>query len=215
MDARLSAYPPINEYGRILGMINTPVRVGMPLDDFIRQYDQQPFELINGERILKMPTVSLHTEVIRILFLALYAWVSQRKLGEVFQEATFILPDRADASWVTGARTPDVLFYTGNRVADYKADTPNWHQRPYPLVPDLVIEVVSPNDLYSDVERKVAAYLVDGVRLVVVVDPQLQRVTVDLPDGTHHKLAGDAVLDLSAVIDGCALPLAEIFAPLR
>lgn len=82
-------------------------------------------------------------------------------------------------------------------------------------MPDLVIKVISPTDLYSDVERKIAAYLADGVRMVVVVDPQLQRVTVDLPDGTRRKLAGDAALDLGAMIEGCALPLAEIFAPAR
>lgn len=196
-------------------MSNTPMCAGMALDEFLRQNDQHPFDLIDGQRIAILPTVALHSVVTQILFLALYRWVTQHKLGEVFQQTTFILPDRDDADWVKGSRTPDLMFYAGSQVADYEATTPDWYQRPYPLVPDLVIEVVSPTDLYSDVERKVAAYLSDGVRLVVVVDPQLQRVTVDLPDGTHHKLAGDAVLDLSAVIDGCALPLAEIFAPLR
>lgn len=111
-------------------MSNTPVRAGMPLEEFIRQHDQQPFELIDGERIVKMPSVALHGRVIQVLFLALYLCVTERKLGQVFQEMTFILPDRNDADWVKGSRTPDVLFYAGSRVADYKARTPDWQQRP-------------------------------------------------------------------------------------
>jgi Uma2 family endonuclease len=213
MHALLCIRPPMS--GGESGMINTPVRVGMPLDDFLRQANQQPFDLIDGQRIAILPTVAIHGVVTQFLFLALYTWVSQRRLGEVFQQTTFILADHDDADWVTGSRTPDVLFYAGSRIADYESSTPNWQQRPYPLVPDLVIEVVSPTDLYSEVERKVAAYLADGVRLVVVVDPQLQRITVNLPDGVHHKLSSEATLDLSAVIDGCTLPLAEIFAPVR
>ena len=31
--------------------------IGMPLDEFIRQYDEAPFELVNGERIPLMPPV--------------------------------------------------------------------------------------------------------------------------------------------------------------
>jgi hypothetical protein len=34
-----------------------PTRVGMSLDDFIEEFERQPFELFNGERLAKMPNV--------------------------------------------------------------------------------------------------------------------------------------------------------------
>lgn len=42
-------------------------RVGMPMDEFIRQFDQAPFELIGKHRRALIPTVSDHGEVIRFL----------------------------------------------------------------------------------------------------------------------------------------------------
>jgi Uma2 family endonuclease len=183
----------------------------MQLDEFIREQADQPFELINGERIAKMPQVFGHSYVIRLLVRILDAFTQKHQLGEVFQETTFILPDRYDSNWVEGSRIPDVMFYSADRLADYLAATPEWRERPIPLVPDLVIEVVSPNDSYTKLDEKVDAYLADGVRLVLVVDPQRRKITLDAPDGMHYKLAGDATLDLSAVIAGLTLPLAEIF----
>ena len=43
--------------------------------------------------------------------------------------------------------------------------------------PDLAVEVVSPNDSFSDVEEKALAWLVAGTQVVWIVDPQ-RHVTV-------------------------------------
>ncbi len=40
-------------------------RVGMPLAEFIQQHDQQPFELINGARRPKLPTVFGHSKTLK------------------------------------------------------------------------------------------------------------------------------------------------------
>jgi hypothetical protein len=37
-------------------------RVGMPLVDFIAEANEQLFELINGEKIARMPTVAGHNK---------------------------------------------------------------------------------------------------------------------------------------------------------
>jgi len=47
-----------------------------------------------------------------------------------------------------------------------------------PIAPDLAVEVVSPHDLYSEVEAKVNDYLGAGVSLVWVVDPPTRSVRV-------------------------------------
>jgi Uma2 family endonuclease len=187
-------------------------KVGMPLDEFLEIGNTQPFELINGQRKPKLPTVFGHSEVIRIMFLALYMHVVSRLAGEVFTETTFILPDRSDANWVEGSRIPDVMFYSGNRIATYKTEHADHRSRPLALVPDLVVEVVSPTDKYSDIDEKVDAYLLDGVRLIWVLDPQRRKAAVHAPDQEQPiHLAGDAVLDGGDVLPGFQIALTKLF----
>lgn len=64
------------------------------------------------------------------------------------------------------------MFFEKNRLAAYKEQTPDREEKPFVLVPDLAIEIVSKNDRYSDINDKVMLYLADGVRLVWVIDPQ-------------------------------------------
>lgn len=193
-------------------MVETLTKIGMPLDEFIRESNDQMFELINGERKPKLPTVAGHNDVIRTLFLALYMHAGTGQLGEVFSEATFILPDAYDANWVAGSRTPDVMFYTGTQIADYKARTPDWRERPYPIVPDFVAEVVSPTDKYSDIDEKVDAYLLDGVRLIWLLDPQRRKTRIHTADAEQTvRLTNDARLDADEVIPGFQIALSKLF----
>jgi Uma2 family endonuclease len=190
----------------------TREKTGMPLDEFLEQNYEQPFELINGERRPVLPNVFGHSFIIRLLFRLLDAFALSGQFGEVFAETTFVLPDADDADWVTGSRIPDVMFYAGNRIAEYKAAASDWRSRPIPLVPDFVIEVVSPNDKFSDLDEKVDAYLADGVRLIWVIDPQRHKAIVHAPDMEQPRhLAGDAVLDGEEVIPGFQVVLSELF----
>lgn len=151
--------------------------VGMPLDEYLRLYDEQPFELINGERKLLMVNVAGHGEIAKMLFLALHMFVSPLKLGYVYFEQTFVIS--YVSNWVSGSRKPDVSYYSAPRMDAYIQANPDWKSKPFILVPDLVIEVVSPTDNLSEVDDKVNLYLTDGVQIVWVVDPQKQRVSIN------------------------------------
>jgi len=113
---------------------------------------------------------------------------------------------------VKGSRIPDLMFYADTRYSDYLSNTPDYYERPLPLVPDLVVEVISPTDNYNDVEKKVELYLQDGVRMVWVVNPQHKTIIVHLPDQTSTRLSGDAVLSGGDVLAGFELKLSELFA---
>jgi Uma2 family endonuclease len=164
-------------------------RIGMPLEEFLRLSSQQPFELINGEKKPKLPNVFGHGEMIRILFRLLDAFVLTRALGDVFFEMTFILPDTYNSGRVEGSRIPDLMFYAANRIADYKAQNPDHRSRPLALVPDLVIEIVSPNDKISEMDEKIDAYLLDGVRLLWVIDPQRRKTVIYAPDMEQPRIS--------------------------
>jgi Uma2 family endonuclease len=193
-------------------MVQATTKIGMPMDEFIHLNDQQPFEIINGERRPKLPTVAGHSEALRTFFRALDSYALTNRLGEVYSETTFIRPDAYDSNWVEGSRIPDIMFFAGERLAKYKAETPDWKQRPFPLVPDFVAEIVSPSDKYSEIDEKIDAYLADGVRLVCVIDPQRRKATVHRPDAEQPlHLTGDAILSGGEVLPGFQIPLAKLF----
>jgi Uma2 family endonuclease len=154
----------------------TAEQVGMPLNEFIQLLNEQPFELINGVRRLKMPNVAGHNVVSRRAWKVLDQHVEQFQLGEVLYEDVFVLS--YTTQWVTGPRIPDVMFYRAERLVEYKAAVPDWKDKPYILVPDLVIEVVSPNDNLVELEDKVDQYLLDGVQAVWVMDPQRHKISL-------------------------------------
>jgi Uma2 family endonuclease len=187
------------------------VRVGMPLADFIAETNEQSFELINGERIAKMPSVAVHNEVLHRLFLLLNAFIQARNLGFLRMEATFVLPDRYDAEWVTGSRTPDLMFIGQERIERYWDENPDWREKPYLIAPDFVAEIVSPNDKFSAIDEKVDAYLADGVRLVWVIDPKRKKAFIYTPDDAPQVVKATGMLDAEDVMPGFTAVLADLF----
>jgi Uma2 family endonuclease len=185
-------------------------RVGMPLDEFLELGSEYSFEIINGERIPKLPNPVGHSYLIRLLSRLLSA---STDLDECFSETTYILPDRYDSNWVVGSRIPDVMFIRAERWAAYIEAHADWKEKPSMLVPDLGIEVVSPNDKVSKLDEKIDQYLADGVQRAVVVDPQRRKVVVYRHDASQPlHLGGEATLDLSDVIPGFTVALSTLFA---
>lgn len=185
------------------------VRVGMPLSEYLEQGNDNPFEIINGEMIPRLPNPVGHSYLIRLLA-RLFESVAQ--FGECFSETTYILPDRYDPNWVTGSRIPDVIFINAERWSSYIAANSDWKEKPLVMVPDLVIEVISATDRYSKVDEKVDAYLADGVRLIVIVDPFTRKAVVHTSDAEQPlHLAGDALLDFSDLIPDFKIPLLTLF----
>ena len=186
-------------------------KIGMPLHEFMEAVEAQPFELINGERRIKLPTGYIHSKVIKFLFRLLDAFVLKTLLGDVFSETTFIMPDKANSNWVEGSRTPDLMVFSAGRIAEYEAQNSYGDGRPLAMVPDLVIEVVSPNDKVSELDEKVDAYLLDGVRLIWVIDPQRRKATVFAPDIEQPlHLTVNGVLDGGDVLPGFTVKLVDI-----
>lgn len=184
---------------------------GMPLEAFL-QLDERA-ELINGKVKRKLAHLFEHDELLHVLFFLLSDYVRANKLGEVYMQLTFILPSQERTDWVKGARIPDLAYYAGTRMADYKAQTPDYGKKPRAIVPDFVIEIISPNDTLSDVDEKVDAYLADGVRLIWLVDPQRRKITVYSPDQESPRIVkGDSTLSPGDLLPGFEVNVARLFA---
>jgi Uma2 family endonuclease len=181
----------------------------LSLQEYARLYEHEgPFELIDGERRPLMPPVVLHGLFIRALFRLLDAHCTLHNLGEVITEMPYVLV--YDSNWVKGSRVPDLMFFSAVRWQKYISETDAWEGKPFVLVPDLVVEVVSPNDLYTDIQDKVDRYLADGVRLIWVIDPQRKRVSVY--EGERHTTLGeDTALTAGDVIPDLSISLVDLF----
>jgi Uma2 family endonuclease len=103
-------------------------------------------------------------------------------------------------------RAPDAAFITRDRVVAAGKVSGYWAG-----APDLVVEVISPGDLYTEVAEKVADWLAAGTRFVYVVDPRRQTVTIH---SARHERQGLAVQDMweaERVVPGWRLLVADIF----
>jgi Uma2 family endonuclease len=79
------------------------------------------------------------------------------------------------------------------------------------IPPDLAVEVVSPNDLASEIEEKVEEYLRAGVRLVWVIHPETRVVQVIRGDGTGNRLRAQDELSGEDVVPGFRCRVADVF----
>lgn len=194
-------------------MVATPIetKVGMPLDEFLEQGTRERFELINGERKPKLSHLFGHDDLVRMLFLLLHAYSIERQWGTVYSETTYALAVPDDPHWVTSSRIPDVMFFVDKRIADYKDEHPDHRQRPLGIVPDVVIKVISPNDKVDELDQKIDAYLMDGVRLIWTLNPQRRKSTVYRPDAQPLHLSGKVLLDGGDVLPGFQISLSKLF----
>jgi len=160
------------------------------------------FELVRGEpRERAVPTYR-HGRVGVTTTVVVGGFVHQHKLGDLIQDGGFVFQRDPDTVFL-----PDLSFVRADRVP-----SPD-QQQGYPdLVPDLVVEVLSPSNTPSETAEKVRIYLDTGVRLVWLLDPLQRSVTVHTPDGGARTLDSDDILDGGDVLPGFSVRVGELFA---
>ena len=105
-------------------------------------------------------------------------------------------------------REPDVYF-----VSTEKLPLDARVQGYLEVMPELVVEIVSPNDTRQSVNDKTTMWLSHGVLMVVEVYPAERAVMVHRPGVPAVTLIGDDELEGGDVLPGFTLPLSEIFDP--
>lgn len=168
------------------------------------EYDEQRLELSDGELIIMAPASAKHGVVAMRLGRFVDTFVDNGKLGYVTAAETgyilFKSPNGRDT-----VRAPDVGFIALDHLPE---GLPDGY---VPVAPDLAIEVVSPNDSASDLQKKVNQYLRAGTKLVWIAYPDTRAVMVFTAEGSH-TLDENAALDGGDVLPGFTLPIKSIFA---
>jgi Uma2 family endonuclease len=100
---------------------------------------------------------------------------------------------------------PDLAFIRAERAQGQPPK--RWADFP----PDLVVEVVSPNDKAEDVEDKVEMWFDGGAQQVWVIYPAKRRVVVHLASGEARKLRVGDTLTGGDLIPGFEVPVADLF----
>lgn len=168
-------------------MSRRPQLAMVTVEEFYRFPDDGTrLELVAG-RVVSEPLPGFaHGRLLIRFAVLLDAHVRASSLGTVVGgDAGFILARSPDT-----LRGPDVAYVSAARVGGNDPLTA------FDGPPDLAVEVVSPSDGPDAVRAKVAEYLAAGTRLVWVVDPETETVTV------YRKLLGPRTLEKGDVLEG-------------
>lgn len=159
-------------------------------------------ELVRGEVRRMAPAGNVHGRLAVNVTIPLGQHVRENDLGIVFAAETgFKIASDPDT-----VRAPDVAFVSQERVEEVGEVEGFW-----PGAPDLAVEVVSPGDLYTEVEEKVLGWPAAGSRMVVVVDPLNRTVSVRRHQAEIQVLTERDTLDADDVVPGWELPVADVF----
>ena len=158
-------------------------------------------ELIYGEVVRMSPAGAEHGIVALRFGRYLGEFVDDNGLGVVFAAETgFKIESDPDL-----VRAPDASFVRKDRVQ------PRLPKGYFPGVPDLAVEVVSPDDSRREVAEKVNMWLAHGTHVVWEADPQRMTTRVHRVGASPQVLSVDDEIADEPLLPGFRLPLNKVF----
>lgn len=158
-------------------------------------------ELVRGQVIVREPPGTYHGRVSANVLVALGVFVREHRAGTVMaQDTGFKIASNPDT-----VRAPDAAFLDSERSRMIT-------RRGYSAVaPNLVVEVLSPDDRPAEVLEKIADWLSAGVELAWVVDPERREVRVHRADGSVALLHDGESVDGERVLPGFTASVRDLF----
>ena len=178
------------------------VKTLLSAEDLYQMSDIGLAELVRGELVKMTPSGGEHGKLTIKIGARLLGFVEPRNLGQVFGAETGVFTGR-DPDTV---RAVDAMYISNERLAKV-SDLSKFVD----VAPDLIVEVVSPTDRWSELEEKMAEYLGIGVRLVWVINPKTRSVHVYRPSSEVDRLRESDALGGEDVLPGFRLAVKELF----
>src|SRR6266516_1010389 len=162
-----------------------------------RSIPDKRVELVRGVLIVREPAGYAHGRVAMNLAVRLATYVESAAAGQVFAAETgFTLARGPDT-----VRAPDIAFVRRDRLPDPVTQG-------FPdLAPDLVVEVLSPDDRPGEV---LADWLSAGTRLVWTVDLERRVARIYRHDGSETVVTAEGALEGEDVLPGFSCSLVSI-----
>lgn len=159
-------------------------------------------EWILGQAVQKVSPRERHSRVQGAFALYLGLWVRQTRLGRVGPEWDFRLAPPGEERRTL---VPDVAYLSYERVAREDEQT---SQFPH-VAPNVVVEVLSPDDRREYVEEKRRVYFACGTEAVIEADPLSETVHIFESD-TVRTLSRDDDLTTEA-LPGFSVRVSDLF----
>ncbi|MEK6783222.1 MAG: Uma2 family endonuclease [Bacteroidota bacterium] len=169
------------------------------VDDYLLLGEiKTPCQLINGELVMSPAPTPHHQRVLRKLFKVLDA---ASLPGEIFFSPIDLHIDSKNVF------QPD-LVYLPDRSKDYLTE------RGIEGPPDLIVEIISPSNSYTDRNQKKNSYLKFGIKEYWIIDPGNETIEIYTPEGGIDVPVFFASKDgevTSSILKNMSFNLKEIF----
>ncbi len=171
-------------------------------EDLLKIDDRPMPELVDGELLEREMGQKADSIAFRLgVRIGVFVEAGNLGLCNGAQGSYQIFPGERDR-----VRIPDFSFTRAERVPP--GGPAEGHGR---VAPDLVVEVISPNDTIEKFEEKLADYKSAGIPLIWVVYPGLKSVRVIREDGTMAVLQVGDSLDGEGILPGFRCEVASLF----
>lgn len=170
-------------------------------EELARHPELEPCELVNGRVVPMAPAGPIHGSIEFRLGARLVAYADETGRGVAMGGEVGIYTAR-DPDTVRGA---DALFISHER---YGRRGPGAF---LDVAPELVVEVLSPEDRPGEMAAKLREYLSIGVDRIWLVDPRRRQVRICRSPEQVATLEIGEVLRDDEILPGFALPLSELF----
>ena len=166
--------------------------------------DGKRYELVQGELIEMPPPGIAHGIVVDNIGWPIGAFIREHNLPFV----------RASETGIYVEQEPDTV-----RASDYAIISRERISEPLPergyvvgLIPDLVVEVVSPGQSGTEADARARMWLDAGVRQVLTAFIESQEIVTHGDNGEIHRFGVGDTLGCEPVLPGFTHPVADIFA---
>ncbi len=163
--------------------------------------DQRLYEIVQGE--IREKTVGTRQNLIASRIDRLLGrFDPEEQLGHPVIENLFVLDAVSDLQ-----RRPDFAFVSRQRWSELPPDSNAWA-----VVPDWMVEIISPGNSADEVIDKVDEYFRAGTQLVWVIYPTAQRVYVYTSPTNVAIFEATDELTADPVLPGLRFPTRALFA---
>ncbi|MGH9379580.1 MAG: Uma2 family endonuclease [Thermoanaerobaculia bacterium] len=196
--------------------VSSSVPLKLEFGDTLHLSDDELFELCARNRDLRIERTAAGNLIVMsptgartgtrnaALTAAVWNWTAQDATGAAFDSSTgFRLPNGA-------MRSPDVAWVLRSRLEPLSAEE---KEKFLPLVPDFVIELLSPSDERTEALEKMEEWRDNGARLGWLIDPIERRVHVYRPGQAVEVLEQPSQLSGDPELSGFVLNLQPIWQP--
>lgn len=159
---------------------------------------ERSYEVVDSDYVGKEIPAARHSEICGLLTVELGIYLKANNLGRLYPEASFQIGKNE--------RIPDLAFVAKDRIPPEGPPETKWL-----IVPDLAVEVISPNDFYEKVHAKALEYLSAGVKQVWIVSPENQTVTIYRSATNIMAFPPESALVSQDLLPGFRCSLREIF----